>query len=276
MTSNAKIIERIACTIRELRDRIKNHRDHIKAHETRTRVVLVDPLLRSRGWDPEDPQLVHHEYKVKQGWADYALMRGDSVVAIIEAKKLDQKFTAAALVKKVAAFPGLDLIVFTNGNEWQFFRAPNFEPKQVKVDSAGDFKTAFQFHEELPNPDPPVAWYPLCGELPDSTPTWVRMGEAAPTEFQTWKQLYVDVAKYLVSSGGIRSSNLPVYAAKGKKWAIHHKPEGPDGKPFFVPVMIADDMWLEALGGKVTIRDYSCNLLRQFHSNPESVQLRFD
>lgn len=276
MTSDAEIIDRIDSTIRELKDRIKNHRDHIKAHETRTRVVLIDPLLRSRGWDPEDPRLVQHEYKVNQGWADYALMKGGSVVAIIEAKKLDRKFADGALVEKVAAFPGIELVVFTNGNEWQFFRAPNFEPKQVKVDSAGEFKTAFHFHKELPNPVPPVAWYPLCGEWPDSTPTWVRMGEAAPWKFETWKGLYVDVAKYLVSSGGIRASNLPVYAAKGKKWAIYHKPEGPDGKPFFAPVMIEEDMWLEALGGKDTIIDYSCSLLRQFHSDPESVQVCFD
>ena len=121
MTSESEIIEWIENTIHELKDRIESHRVHIKAHETRTRVILIDPLLRSRGWDPEDPRLVQHEYKVNQGWADYALMKGESVVAIIEAKKLDQKFADGALVEKVAAFPGIELIVFTNGNEWHFF-----------------------------------------------------------------------------------------------------------------------------------------------------------
>ena len=284
MTSDAEIINRIESTIRELKDRIKNHRDHIKAHETRTRVVLIDPLLRSRGWDPEDPRLVHHEYKVNQGWADYALMKGDTVVAIIEAKKLDQKFADGALVEKVAAFPGIELVVFTNGNEWQFFRAPKFARKRIMVDSDNAFKVAFEFHAELPDPDVPNGpnggrkWYPLCDEIPNSLPTSVRIGEAAPTKWVTWKQLYVDVATSLVSSGVIRASDLPVKVTRGKNCAINDEPyhPGPDRKPFKVPIQINESMWLEALGNRNMHRSYSCRLIKQFHSNPESVQLCFD
>lgn len=285
MTSDAEIIDRIDSTIRELKDRIKNHRDHIKAHETRTRVVLIDPLLRSRGWDPEDPRLVQHEYKVNQGWADYALMKGGSVVAIIEAKKLDRKFADGALVEKVAAFPGIELVVFTNGNEWQFFRAPKFASKLVKVDSDIEFKTAFEFHSELPDPElpngpppppPPRKCYPLVGKFPDGTPTSVQKGEAAPTQWVSWRQLYVDVAKYLVSSGDIRPSDLPIWVTKGQKWAINHEPIGPDGNRFISPAQIGESMWLEANGNRITHTEYSRRLLRNHHDDPESVQVCFD
>ena len=41
--------------IKKLQDMIEAYRDHLSRHETRTRQVLIDPLLRELGWDVSDP-----------------------------------------------------------------------------------------------------------------------------------------------------------------------------------------------------------------------------
>ena len=41
--------------IEKLRNMIKTHHGYLSGHETRTRQVLIDPLLRELGWDVTDP-----------------------------------------------------------------------------------------------------------------------------------------------------------------------------------------------------------------------------
>ena len=49
-------------TIGTLRERIKTHRTYLEGHETRTRQVLIDPMLRMLGWDIENPDSVQLEH----------------------------------------------------------------------------------------------------------------------------------------------------------------------------------------------------------------------
>ena len=80
--------------IEKLRTMIETHRGYLSRHETRTRQVLIDPLLRELGWDVSDPAAVELEYAVKleyrmgKKWADYTLMSNGKPVAVIEAKPL--------------------------------------------------------------------------------------------------------------------------------------------------------------------------------------------
>ena len=55
----------------------------------------VDPLMHALGWDVSDPGVVTPEYKVSEGWADYALLRPDGrPAATVEAKKLGETVAA--------------------------------------------------------------------------------------------------------------------------------------------------------------------------------------
>ena len=45
--------------IEKLRNMIESHHDYLSGHETCTRQVLIDPLLRELGWDVTDPDMVH-------------------------------------------------------------------------------------------------------------------------------------------------------------------------------------------------------------------------
>ena len=110
-------------TIETLRERIKAHRPYLEGYETRTRQVLIDPMLRALGWDVGDPNSVELEYGIKRKWADYALMESGRPIAVIEAKALgrplndDEKMQAL----NYANMDGIDYMAITNGDHWQMF-----------------------------------------------------------------------------------------------------------------------------------------------------------
>ena len=62
-----------------LQQRIRDHGDSLRQNEIRTRLALIDPLLRALGWDVADPGLVTAEYDVSGQRADYALLKNEEV-----------------------------------------------------------------------------------------------------------------------------------------------------------------------------------------------------
>ena len=110
-------------TIETLRERIQAHRPYLEGYETRTRQVLIDPMLRTLGWDVGDPNSVELEYGIKRKWADYALMESGRPIAVVEAKSLgtplndDEKMQAL----NYANMDGIDYMAVTNGDHWQMF-----------------------------------------------------------------------------------------------------------------------------------------------------------
>ena len=110
-------------TIETLRERIQAHRPYLEGYETRTRQVLIDPMLRTLGWDVGDPNSVELEYGIRRKWADYALMESGRPIAVVEAKSLgtplndDEKMQAL----NYANMDGIDYMAVTNGDHWQMF-----------------------------------------------------------------------------------------------------------------------------------------------------------
>ncbi len=121
---NPKAVEK---TVAVLRRRIRGDGKYIARYETRTRVVLIDPLLRSLGWDPEDSKEVQLEFRGKTGRFDYALMMDGKPVAVIEAKKhMDDLSTVVQSqgIKYVKdpKSSGIRLFAITDGDDWIVFR----------------------------------------------------------------------------------------------------------------------------------------------------------
>ena len=82
-------LDDLVARIELLQARIRSHKTALQGNETRTRMALIDPLMHALGWDVSDPGVVTPEYKVSEGWADYALLRPDGrPAATVEAKKL--------------------------------------------------------------------------------------------------------------------------------------------------------------------------------------------
>lgn len=128
-----------------LQQRMQAHGTVLREYETRTRMALIDPLLGALGWDTDDPSLVIPEYRVSDGWADYALLKPDGhPAAVIEAKKLgtvlEVKFRRQML--NYANESGIEYAGLTDGNNWELytvFQPGRLEERQVlRVSIASD------------------------------------------------------------------------------------------------------------------------------------------
>lgn len=114
--------EDLVQVIETLRERIKAHRQVLESNETRTRMALIDPLLRALGWDTEDPALVLPEYE-SSGRADYALLGSTGKPsAVIEAKKLGESLANhRGQMVNYANMSGIPYAGLTDGNIWEFY-----------------------------------------------------------------------------------------------------------------------------------------------------------
>lgn len=110
--------------IESLRERIGTHRASLGQNETRTRMALVDPLLKALGWDVSDPEVVTPEFKVSGGWADYALLHtGEQPTATVEAKKLGERLASSHKMQMLtyANAAGIDFAALTDGDHWELY-----------------------------------------------------------------------------------------------------------------------------------------------------------
>ena len=120
----------LIATIETLKGRIKEHRPYfdVGRPEARTRVSLIDPLLRALEWDVSDPSLVEIEPIVGPGRADYALLgRAGEPLLLLEAKKLSDtkahhgqlaSYVVGENLKRAVKIP---YCAMTNGSRWQVF-----------------------------------------------------------------------------------------------------------------------------------------------------------
>ena len=120
------LIEPVASEIENLSDRIARNRSAVSANETATRNYLIEPLLRTLGWDIADPDLVTPEYSAGQGRVDYALMHNDAPIVLIEAKKLGTKLSADTLLQAFgyANDQSVKFVAISNGENWEIHRTP--------------------------------------------------------------------------------------------------------------------------------------------------------
>ena len=137
--------------IEKLRNMIKTHHGYLSGHETRTRQVLIDPLLRELGWDVTDPDMVHLEYGVEKEWADYALMSDGKPVALIEAKPFGKPLEGKATnqVHIYANQKVIPYMIVTDGDRWEMYDV--FKQVELPERRVMEFQLSRQqVHESVP------------------------------------------------------------------------------------------------------------------------------
>ena len=137
-------LDDLVARIELLQARIQSHNAALRENETRTRMALIDPLMHALGWDVSDPGVVTPEYKVSNGWADYALLRPDGQpAATVEAKKLGEALASHRMqMLTYANASGIDYAGLTDGNHWELydvFKRGQLEERRIlKVSIAND------------------------------------------------------------------------------------------------------------------------------------------
>lgn len=132
----------------ELKRRIDEDDDYLRESEYRTRILLIDPLLRILGWNVEDRHCVEIEYKTTQSTnerADYVLKKDKSKVAIVEAKKLGFPMSSKERrqAKEYADYANVSRCMLTDGAKWMLYdlnqgRNPDTMQPWIEFDIAND------------------------------------------------------------------------------------------------------------------------------------------
>ena len=125
-------LDELAACIEQLKTRMQSHRADLEENEIRTRMALIDPLLRALGWDVSDPAVVRPEFKIDNKPADYALLRPDGEpAATLEAKRLGESLVAHRMqMLNYANILGIAYAGLTDGNHWELYKV--FEPGRLE------------------------------------------------------------------------------------------------------------------------------------------------
>ena len=122
--------------IARARAAIDEHREKLAKSETRTRYVLIDPILQALGWDVSDPQEVEVESDTRdRKRVDYALLSFEQVpLVLVEAKRLDAP-NASKNVSQLLMYcleVGAQYGVLTDGNLWEMYDTSKPKPLDDK------------------------------------------------------------------------------------------------------------------------------------------------
>ena len=114
--------------IESLQERIERDGDTIRLDETRTRMMLIDPMLNALGWDTTDPGMVIPEYRIGDKKVDYALTkvpkgrRRAQPIAFVEAKRMVEYLRDhRRQVFNYAYAAGVKYGCLTNGVRWVLY-----------------------------------------------------------------------------------------------------------------------------------------------------------
>lgn len=128
-------VEKIIVTVRA---RISKRRGDKGFNEENTKASLIVPVLQVLGWDTNDSDEVHWEYKPKPRYnpVDFALMLQRTPCLFLEAKALRESLGTDKLTLQIltyASASGVQWVVLTNGDEYRIYNAVAPVPVEEKL-----------------------------------------------------------------------------------------------------------------------------------------------
>ena len=106
-------------------EKIKKFRSLYEQNEMAVRDQIVNPILRSLGWNPENPEEVQPNVSTEEGVPDYSLMKNGKKILFVEAKKLNVDIEQREVIRQLAKYSSEDTKygVLTNGAVWILIRS---------------------------------------------------------------------------------------------------------------------------------------------------------
>ena len=305
---NINALRRIAEAIKDIKKTRNEHEEYLKQIETRTRQLLIDPMLEALGWDVRNPAQVHLEYKGTSGKPDYALFSHGNVVALIEAKKLEiplARIKVEQMIKyaRDKSLTSLKYVVWTNGDHWQIWSIEEDREESFQLSNTQEYEcaakviqllcSALEVQEISSTPDPSSTtpssrqeavepsnggqdrdgWMPLTS-LKKATgqqpPAYIKFSDSSTKSIKKWTEMWVSVAEHLIKTGKISATDCPVRRKKRPEYyLLHTKPFHSTGVEFRRKKEIGK-LWLN-LSNVQNVPNYCCYLLEQFGIDPSTV-----
>lgn len=283
--------------------------DYVCGKESRTRVSLIDPMLRALGWNVANPSQVKLEFECGGNLLDYVLMGADGTPwAGIEAKKLNEdlgihigklKADALALQNRF----GAEYYILTNGNLWRLYHgiaATENDTQEQKVfevsifdSQTGECALALS---QLWRPDfrivPPVpaghvrfwpttrtpvteGWFRLSDwenrGLGKKPKAHIRFSDGKECELKNWYQLVEHTANWLFRVPSV-CIDKPILSRNGKRYMISKEETHPNGKQFKAPKELAQAPWkFDKQNGAIGHLSDAIELLTQCKQDPDDV-----
>ena len=159
-------LDSLVSDIEALQETIRRDHTTIGSNETRTRNMLIDPLLRALGW--ADSAVVTQEYLVRYGpgaadygVVDYALhapYQRAYPIAFIEAKRMSEDLTDdhrnQAITYAFDKGGSVQYVGLTNGDRWELYEVTKDGPRTIFDLSIRD-QSAFDCAHML------LRWFPM-------------------------------------------------------------------------------------------------------------------
>ncbi|MEO0273357.1 MAG: type I restriction enzyme HsdR N-terminal domain-containing protein [candidate division WOR-3 bacterium] len=112
--------------LKSIGEKIDKFRHFYEKNEQAVRDQIVSPILRSLGWDPENPEEVQPNVAAVEGIPDYTLMKNGKKILFIEVKKLAIDIKQEEIIRQLAKYSfseGIKYGVLTNGAIWMLIRS---------------------------------------------------------------------------------------------------------------------------------------------------------
>lgn len=290
-----KLIETVRCKSQQF--------GHLLSQsEALTRYVLIDPILRSLGWDTENPETVRPEYSPGQGSADYALFENNQPLAFVEAKSLGQSLQQGVMQSiNYCIQSGTKYFIITDGLKWEIYETHKQVPlpdKRIadfdlakgdvkeavlrllalwKVGTINPVPLAIQSSQNIPSN------VPLHGsqvatpqDKQSSTPLisfLVKRGDQVPKKLidpngighpvKVWKDILIIVVEWLVQQGLLTTSDCPIKLPKARLNLINVNSKHPSGDDFSEAREVPP-VWIETKASAPQLTSDAQFLIQQF------------
>ena len=299
--------EQLAETVGVVRGRIRDHKERLKDDEWVTRVALVDPVLRTLGWEVGDLELVEVEHNYSRGKqnVDYALwaeplsrQRVQKPAGLVEAKKLSDPLKYGDHKDQVDKYRYYTpCVALTNGDLWKVYRtAPvDFDEGaflEFRITVPGDDPVGklLELRTSLTEPDwtpPPegLGWVPLGAFKPpraDKKKWWQSATEPRPRAMKflgsdsiaidKWPQIVTYAANWLIEKGLIHVDQEIMRPGNRAPLVTSNEPS-PDQRRYWKRIGTSSS-YVYAQGGAGVVPDYVKHLLRECGQSLDEVYLQ--
>ncbi len=107
----------------QLKTAVLDLHNHRFDREEAIKQYIIEPILRTLGWDIHDRHLVWREYPTDGKRVDYALLQGEQPVVFIETKEIGKADDPKSRKQLFgyAADKGIPILLLTDGSLWEFY-----------------------------------------------------------------------------------------------------------------------------------------------------------